>query len=175
MPDSIFPSLCGGMGSENGGRGGRGPQQPERRVTLRSMLADFHMWAYGERYGDGMTNDPSLRIGLHQQENTELIEPLEELPHASDLDQLIDAITHVAHELADNVYAAYGSAHSLGIPLDTIVAMVHVSNLTREGGQNRPCKPVKGANYVDPEPAIHALMRELVAYHYNSRQEETQQ
>lgn len=70
------------------------------------MLAEFHD-ALGQPYGHGTIADSTLRIKLHREETKELIEAL----------RSGDRLT-IAQELADVVYVAYGTAHSLGLKLD---------------------------------------------------------
>lgn len=59
-------------------------------------------------------------------------------------------INHIAKELADLVYVAYGAARTYGIPLDLAVAEVHRSNMTKLiGGPVRRAdgKLLKGEHY----------------------------
>jgi len=88
-------------------------------MNIAAMLAEFHN-AFGEPFGHngGRTNE--LRAKLHLEENRELVEAL-----------LDGDRTAIAHELADVVYVAYGSAHSLGIPLDAVIAEVHAANMRK--------------------------------------------
>ncbi len=85
------------------------------------MLTEFHQ-AFGQPFGHGDIADSRLRIALHLEENRELIEAL-----------LAGDLTATAHELADVVYVAYGTAHSLGIPLDRVIVEVHRANMSKIG------------------------------------------
>jgi len=75
-------------------------------VRPAAMLAEFHD-ALGQPYGHGSIADSTLRIKLHREECKELIEALRSGDRMS-----------IAQELADVVYIAYGTGHSLGLELD---------------------------------------------------------
>jgi predicted HAD superfamily Cof-like phosphohydrolase len=75
-------------------------------VNPAAMLAEFHD-ALGQPYGHGNIADSTLRIKLHREETKELIEALRDGDRVA-----------IAQELADVVYVAYGTAHSLGLELD---------------------------------------------------------
>ncbi|MFI6207560.1 MazG nucleotide pyrophosphohydrolase domain-containing protein [Streptomyces sp. NPDC051041] len=67
-------------------------------------------------------------------------------------------LDRLAHELADVVYVAYGTALVHGIDLDAVIAEVHRSNMTKRGpdGQiaRRPDgKVLKGEHYEAPDVA----------------------
>jgi predicted HAD superfamily Cof-like phosphohydrolase len=46
-------------------------------------------------------------------------------------------LVEIAHELADVVYAAYGTAISYGIDLDAVIAEIHKANMTKLGADGR--------------------------------------
>lgn len=98
-----------------------------RMSTAAWLLARFHVAFYGEPFGGG-TQDPTLRIELHREETEELVEAIE-----------ADDRTAIAHELADVVIVAYGTAHSYGIPLDRVIEAVMEANFAKVGpdGQKR--------------------------------------
>ena len=101
-------------------------------------LREFHA-ALGETYGDGGT--PGLREKLHEEEHKELMYALAN-----------ESIGQVAKELADIVYVAYGTAFSLGIPLDAVFAEVHKSNMTKFPATLRADgKLLKSPNYQAPD------------------------
>jgi len=58
------------------------------------------------------------------------------------------SLAEIAHELADVVYVAYGTALAYGIDLDAVLAEVHRANMTKLGADGRPVvrdgKVVKG-------------------------------
>ena len=97
------------------------------------MLAEFHD-ALGDERGRG--NAP-LRITLHHEEHEELVEALVETAMFSDAPGpgeslgLIEAREHVARELADVVYLAYGTAHAFAIDLDAALAEVHRAAMSK--------------------------------------------
>ncbi len=87
------------------------------------LLAAFHD-ALGDRPGRG--NAP-LRITLHEEEHKELVEALREGDRA-----------HIARELADVVYIAYGTAHAFAIDLDAAVTEVHRAAMSKLVGPGLP-------------------------------------
>jgi len=66
----------------------------------------------------------------------------------------------VAHELADVVYVAYGTALAYGIDLDAVIAEVHRANMSKLGRDGRPVvadgKVQRGPDY--RPPSIAALL-----------------
>ncbi|MFE6287319.1 MazG nucleotide pyrophosphohydrolase domain-containing protein [Streptomyces sp. NPDC057877] len=71
-------------------------------------------------------------------------------------------LDRLAHELADVVYVAYGTALVHGVDLDQVIAEVHRSNMSKRGpdGQvdRRPDgKVLKGAHYTAPD--VSAVLR----------------
>lgn len=113
---------------------------------VAAMLAEFH-GAFGQHPGHGDVHNSALRRKLHEEEHAELIEAID----ASDL-------VGIAQELADVVYVAYGTAYSLGIPLDAVLAEVHRANMSKMGDDGRPVlredgKVLKGPNFRPPDVA----------------------
>ena len=47
-------------------------------------------------------------------------------------------LSEIAHELADVVYVAYGTAITYGIDLDAVLAEVHRANMSKLGPDGRP-------------------------------------
>lgn len=67
-------------------------------------------------------------------------------------------LDRLAHELADVVYVAYGTALVHGIDLDAVIAEVHRSNMTKLGPDGRVTrradgKVLKGDHYRAPDVA----------------------
>lgn len=61
----------------------------------------------------------------------------------------------IAKELADVIYVTYGTAISLGIDLDAVIAEVHRSNMSKVGRDGKASfredgKVLKGPNYRPP-------------------------
>lgn len=114
-------------------------------MTVANMLTEFHA-AFGQPFGHGDINNSALRIRLHLEENRELIEALME-----------GDLVGTARELADVVYVAYGTAHSLGIPLDAVIAEVHRANMSKFGPDgpvyDEGGKVLKGPNFRPPDVA----------------------
>ncbi|CAL9276585.1 hypothetical protein SUDANB5_05106 [Streptomyces sp. SudanB5_2050] len=67
-------------------------------------------------------------------------------------------LDRLAHELADVVYVAYGTALVHGIDLDEVIAEIHRSNMTKRGPDGRVSrradgKVLKGDHYEAPDVA----------------------
>ncbi|MGP2439973.1 MazG nucleotide pyrophosphohydrolase domain-containing protein [Streptomyces sp. JW3] len=67
-------------------------------------------------------------------------------------------LDHLAHELADVVYVAYGTALVHGIDLDAVIAEIHRSNMTKLGPEGQISrradgKVLKGEHYEAPDVA----------------------
>lgn len=67
-------------------------------------------------------------------------------------------LDQLAHELADVVYVAYGTALVHGIDLDQVIAEIHRSNMTKIGpdgtvARRADGKVLKGAHYEAPDVA----------------------
>ncbi|WP_217177172.1 MazG nucleotide pyrophosphohydrolase domain-containing protein [Streptomyces sp. AC495_CC817] len=65
-------------------------------------------------------------------------------------------LDRLAHELADVVYVAYGTALVHGIDLDEVIAEIHRSNMTKLGPDGRVArradgKVLKGDHYQAPD------------------------
>lgn len=70
--------------------------------------------------------------------------PLEQIEH----------ITHIARELADAVYVAYGTALVYGIDLDAVIAEVHRANMRKVEGRpkkRKDGKVLKPAGWEPPD------------------------
>ncbi|WP_086734414.1 MazG nucleotide pyrophosphohydrolase domain-containing protein [Streptomyces glaucescens] len=69
-------------------------------------------------------------------------------------------LDRLAHELADVVYVAYGTALVHGIDLDQVIAEIHRSNMTKLGpdgtvSRRADGKVLKGEHYEAPDvPAV---------------------
>ncbi|MHC3474292.1 pyrophosphohydrolase domain-containing protein [Streptomyces sp. 7R007] len=71
-------------------------------------------------------------------------------------------LDRLAHELADVVYVAYGTALVHGIDLDAVIAEIHRSNMTKVGPDGRVVrradgKILKGEHYEAPD--VSAVLR----------------
>ncbi|MFC7993104.1 MazG nucleotide pyrophosphohydrolase domain-containing protein [Streptomyces pilosus] len=72
-------------------------------------------------------------------------------------------LDRLAHELADVVYVAYGTALVHGIDLDAVIAEIHRSNMTKRGPGGRVSrradgKVLKGEHYEAPD--VSRVLRE---------------
>ncbi|MFF8945578.1 MazG nucleotide pyrophosphohydrolase domain-containing protein [Streptomyces sp. NPDC014864] len=71
-------------------------------------------------------------------------------------------LDRLAHELADVVYVAYGTALVHGIDLDEVIAEIHRSNMTKLGPDGKVArradgKVLKGDHYRAPD--VSAVLR----------------
>jgi predicted HAD superfamily Cof-like phosphohydrolase len=71
-------------------------------------------------------------------------------------------LDRLAHELADVVYVAYGTALVHGIDLDAVIAEIHRANMTKLGPDGRVArradgKVLKGDHYRAPD--VSAVLR----------------
>jgi predicted HAD superfamily Cof-like phosphohydrolase len=72
-------------------------------------------------------------------------------------------LDRLAHELADVVYVAYGTALVHGIDLDAVIAEIHRSNMTKIGPDGQIArrtdgKVLKGEHYEVPD--VSGVLRE---------------
>lgn len=121
-------------------------------VDPQPLVEDFHhFFEMPNRLGK-LPNlrgvpETGLRMALIDEE-------YEELRAAVSLNDVIGA----ADALADLVYVLYGAALTWGIPLSSVLAEVHRSNMTKLGADLRPIrredgKVLKGPNYQPPDIA----------------------
>lgn len=71
-------------------------------------------------------------------------------------------LDRLAHELADVVYVAYGTALIHGVDLDAVIAEVHRSNMSKLGPDGQVArradgKVLKGEHYAPPD--VSAVLR----------------
>jgi predicted HAD superfamily Cof-like phosphohydrolase len=119
------------------------PESPWQQVR------EFH-----ERFGLAHPDRPTSLAGdLAEARQRILDEEVRELAEATQGGRLVE----IAHELADVVYAAYGTAISYGIDLDAVLAEIHQANMTKLGADGRPVerdgKVRKGDRYRPPDVA----------------------
>ena len=117
-------------------------------LTNYEQVKEFHeafdieldVWPYGKGLRD-------LRGKLIEEEFNEV------------MDELFDpepSRERIAKELADLLYVTYGTAASLGIPIDAVFREVHKSNMSKLGTDGKPVrrndgKVMKGPNYKAPD------------------------
>lgn len=131
-------------------------QAPPRR-SLFGMISEFHH-ALRQEFGDGgaTAGENRLRRRLHTEEHDELCDELD-----------ADNRVGIARELADVVYVAYGTAYSLGIDLDEVLAEVHRANMTKRDADGRFAlradgKVLKPAGFTPPDVAGIVRKRRFV-------------
>ena len=118
--------------------------------TPQDLVREFH-----EAFGLGVGARPANvtpELAAHRQVLLE--EEVAEVAEASAAGRLVD----IAHELADVVYIAYGTALVHGIDLDAVLAEIHRANMSKLGPDGRPelredGKVLKGASYRAPNVA----------------------
>jgi predicted HAD superfamily Cof-like phosphohydrolase len=92
------------------------------------MLHYFHA-QLGDKRGRG---NAELRITLHEEEHVELIEALTECEVLAGNEPFwTEARKHLARELADVVYVAYGTAHAFDIDLDVALLEIHRAAMSK--------------------------------------------
>lgn len=116
------------------------------------MLDQFHA-ALGDERGRGNAN---LRKTLHGEEHEELIDALDECLFWTDTNEEPDARAHLARELADVVYVAFGTAHAFDIDLDAALAEIHRAAMSKLIGPGLPIvredgKILKPPGFVPPD------------------------
>lgn len=99
---------------------------------------------------------------------------LRKRPLREELAEVIDAIDHgkphhLARELADLVYVAYGTAITPGIDLDIAIREVHRANMSKLGADGRPItradgKVLKGPHFTPPD-----MTTAVTAHHHPAR------
>ncbi|WP_307821519.1 MazG nucleotide pyrophosphohydrolase domain-containing protein [Streptomyces coffeae] len=116
------------------------------------LVRVFHL-AFGL---DARTTPTAVSSELAAQRQDLLAEEVAEVAEAS----AEGTLAHLAHELADVVYVAYGTALVHGIDLDAVIAEIHRANMTKLGPDGRPTlradgKVLKGDHYQAPDvPAV---------------------
>jgi predicted HAD superfamily Cof-like phosphohydrolase len=130
-------------------RSGPFPRDVEARSLRRMSTAADLVRSFHERFGLTVSSSPTLPSpDLAELRQALLVEEVGELGKAAARGALVD----VAHELADVVYVAYGTALTYGIDLDSVIAEVHRANLTKltppGGGKVR-----KGEQFRPPDVA----------------------
>jgi predicted HAD superfamily Cof-like phosphohydrolase len=132
-----------------GGRYSRGMSS-----SPADLVRDFHR-AFGLDARD-VPSEVSPELAAHRGEL--LAEEAQEVAEVS----VTGPLDRLAHELADVVYVAYGTALVHGIDLDAVIAEIHRSNMSKLGpdGQvsRRPDgKVLKGDHYEAPD--VSAVLR----------------
>ncbi|CAM5367648.1 Putative HAD superfamily Cof-like phosphohydrolase OS=Streptomyces griseomycini OX=66895 GN=FHS37_002447 PE=4 SV=1 [Streptomyces griseomycini] len=133
-------------------RGGRCSRHYSRRMS--SSPADL-VRAFHRAFGLDVRDTPSeIPPDLAAHRGELLAEEAAEVAEVS-VDGPLDRL---AHELADVVYVAYGTALVHGIDLDAVIAEIHRSNMTKLGPDGRISrradgKVLKGDHYEAPDVA----------------------
>ncbi len=115
-----------------------------------SLVRAFHL-AFGL---DARSTPTEVSPALAAQRGDLLAEEAAEVAEVS----VGGPLDRLAHELADVVYVAYGTALVHGIDLDAVIAEVHRSNMTKLGPDGRVArradgKVLKGDHYRAPDVA----------------------
>ncbi|MFD6300020.1 MazG nucleotide pyrophosphohydrolase domain-containing protein [Streptomyces sp. NPDC060235] len=115
-----------------------------------SLVREFHR-AFGLHTGS-VPAEVSPGLAAHRGEL--LAEEAAEVAEVS----VEGPLDRLAHELADVVYVAYGTALVHGIDLDAVIAEIHRANMTKIGPDGQVArradgKVLKGAHYRAPDVA----------------------
>lgn len=113
-----------------------------------SLVREFHL-AFGL---DARTVPTEVSPELAAHRGELLAEEAAEVAEVS----VAGPLDRLAHELADVVYVAYGTALVHGVDLDAVIAEVHRSNMTKLGPDGRVArradgKVLKGDHYRAPD------------------------
>lgn len=129
-----------------------------KQVQVREFLeaadrGDHHGWRVVERHEIGACGEGCFTLfSLLMDETQEVAGALQE-----------GSRQHVARELADVLYVAYGLAEHLEIPLDRVFAEVHAANMRKvsTGGQitfRSDGKVLKPDGWFGPDAAIAEVL-----------------
>ncbi|MET8958819.1 MazG nucleotide pyrophosphohydrolase domain-containing protein [Streptomyces sp. NPDC004074] len=125
------------------------------RPSPASLVREFHL-AFGL---DVRTVPTEVSPDLAAHRGELLAEEAEEVAEVA----VTGPLDRLAHELADLVYVAYGTALVHGIDLDAVIAEIHRANMTKigpDGAVSRRAdgKVLKGDHYRAPD--VTAILRE---------------
>lgn len=115
-------------------------------------VKEFHE-AFGHPVNGKKTHSELvLRFNLIDEEHNEVANALADLDEARHKDDVREAKMALTKELADLLYVVFGTAVSLGLPLNEVFAEVHASNMSKLGEDGKPIlredgKVLKGPNY----------------------------
>jgi len=135
------------------------PNEGFRRSDVAAAVAEFHTAFNLPRQAQPSVNVEktleTLRISLLEEEVGELVAAA----HARDLVGIADA-------LADITYVVYGTALTYGIDLDSVLAEVHRSNMSKLDRNGKPItradgKVLKSQGYSPPN--IAAVLQHQIA------------
>ncbi|MGH7954452.1 MAG: hypothetical protein ACREOZ_00675 [Gloeomargaritales cyanobacterium] len=108
-------------------------------MDIMDMMHEFHSKL------DPITNPQLLMTAERRRLREDLL--TQELEEYLDSSQDKDII-RMADALGDIVYVCFGTAYSMGIDFNAVIAEIHRSNMTKEQGPTG--KAVKGKNYSPP-------------------------
>ncbi|MGW0090503.1 pyrophosphohydrolase domain-containing protein [Streptomyces sp. NPDC003328] len=125
------------------------------RPSPASLVREFHL-AFGL---DVRTVPTEVSPDLAAHRGELLAEEASEVAEVA----VTGPLDRLAHELADLVYVAYGTALVHGIDLDAVIAEIHRANMTKIGpngtvSRRADGKVLKGDHYRAPD--VTAILRE---------------
>ncbi|MFE1854169.1 MazG nucleotide pyrophosphohydrolase domain-containing protein [Streptomyces sp. NPDC002387] len=125
------------------------------RPSPASLVREFHL-AFGL---DVRTVPAEVSPDLAAHRGELLAEEASEVAEVA----VTGPLDRLAHELADLVYVAYGTALVHGIDLDAVIAEIHRANMTKIGpngtvSRRADGKVLKGDHYRAPD--VTAILRE---------------
>lgn len=112
------------------------PTEPSTQASPASLVREFHL-AFGLA-ARTVPTEVSPELAAHRGEL--LAEEAAEVAEVS----VTGPLDRLAHELADVVYVAYGTALVHGIDLDAVIAEIHRSNMTKLGPDGRVARRADG-------------------------------
>ncbi|MER6441843.1 MazG nucleotide pyrophosphohydrolase domain-containing protein [Streptomyces sp. NPDC001185] len=136
------------------GPGGSSDGSPSVTPSPAALVRAFHL-AFGL---DTRSTPGEVSPALAAHRGELLAEEAAEVAEVS----VTGPLDRLAHELADLVYVAYGTALVHGIDLDEVIAEIHRSNMTKLGPDGRVArradgKVLKGEHYRMPD--VTAVLR----------------
>ncbi|WP_095937063.1 MazG nucleotide pyrophosphohydrolase domain-containing protein [Streptomyces sp. Tue6028] len=150
-PAPVVPSPSSGVPDPSSAVPVPSPRTPGApAASPASLVREFHL-AFGL---DASSTPTEVSPALAAQRGDLLAEEAAEVAEVS----VGGPLDRLAHELADVVYVAYGTALVHGIDLDAVIAEVHRSNMTKLGPDGRVArradgKVLKGDHYRAPDVA----------------------
>lgn len=124
-----------------------GPNYSRDRILLRSKLMLEELKEVFEEFSTEIYTVTEDKRGLGYSTDAFVGEKFLPKPGLRPINK-----AKVAKELADLLYVVYGSAYSMGIPIDEVFAEVHRSNMSKLGEDGKPIyredgKVLKGKNF----------------------------
>lgn len=122
-------------------------------IDYLAAVREFH-----EKYGHYTLNSPGIPPSEVRELRKKLItEEAQEFGDWSDPTFHDINIVEIADAIADLLYVVFGAALAYGIPIESVFAEVHRSNMTKSMEKDTKSikgKTIKGSNYEPPNIAL---------------------